>query len=356
MIFPCLRIDTIYANNEGKFRILVSSNFRGNLHYSHPDYNPYLERINGRSNKTLHVIDLLSDSFLFDTICYPTLPGNISYVGRVLSKRTRLPLEDALFQLKNQKKIGYSLNHGDYRVCVPISTDSLIISHSGYKTGMLSVNELKFTKKILMQPLQDDTAEFVKKFDKNSLRLMVNELLMGSVGIDYERFVKYRHSIGLKSSFFLYDGLYMGIPFNNAPTPKFTGIKLSPYYRYYFWRNPGNAGFLEGKVSWGYFDFEQIAYKDPKMEGDDEYYGKTLPAISRSLGFGGAFGWSLTSIRSHLILNFSIGLQYMSLNVPSTQYITTYAQPVKLVLDNPYWYVRVPGSVVELKFMIGGIF
>ena len=185
---------------------------------------------------------------------------------------------------------------------------------------------------------------------------MVNELLMGSVGIDYERFVKYRHSIGLKSSFFLYDGLYMGIPFNNAPTPKFTGIKLSPYYRYYFWRNPGNAGFLEGKVSWGYFDFEQIAYKDPKMEGDDEYYGKTLPAISRSLGFGGAFGWSLTSIRSHLILNFSIGLQYMSLNVPSTQYITTYAQPVKLVLDNPYWYVRVPGSVVELKFMIGGIF
>lgn len=355
MIFPCLKIDTMYSSDAGAFRILVSSDFRGDLHYSHPDYNPYIERIRRRSNKTLHVIDLLSDSLVFDTICYPTLPGNICFEGRILSKKTRQPVEYALFQLKDQKRIGYSIKHGDYRVCVPKSTDSLLISQKDFKTRAISVRELTFSHKVLIEPLVKDTLDDLKTSYRNSIGLMLNELIRGSVGIDYERFLKYRHSIGLKSSFFLFDGLYFGIPFNYAQAPSFKGIKLSPYYRYYYWRYPSNGAFVEGKLSWGYIDFKEISYRQQNAV-DDDYYYRLYSEISRSMGFGVALGWMIKRVQSPVVLSFGIGLQYFPLNVPSTQKDTWNNQSVDLVLDNPYWYVRVPGSVLEFKFMIGGIF
>lgn len=67
-----------------------------------------------------------------------------------------------------------------------------------------------------------------------------------------------------------------------------TGIKLSPYYRYYIWRNTGNGEFLEGKISWGYFDFEEINYlEDPHHDDEDSrYFSETSSSLGGGLSFG----------------------------------------------------------------------
>jgi hypothetical protein len=58
-----------------------------------------------------------------------------------------------------------------------------------------------------------------------------------------------------------------------------------------------------------------------------------------------------------VVLNFSVGLQYFPLNVPKTKYVEEYGgyyRPYEV--DDLFWNLAGPGSQLEIKFMIGGIF
>ena len=65
------------------------------------------------------------------------------------------------------------------------------------------------------------------KADKNSLTMMVNELVTGSTGICYERFFQKKQSYGIKSSVYLFGRGY--VPLFSYNRSEFTGIKLSPF-------------------------------------------------------------------------------------------------------------------------------
>lgn len=208
-----------------------------------------------------------------------------------------------------------------------------------------------------MKPLKPKVQKDSSFNEKNSVRLVINSLFAGAVEIDYERFLNQKHSVGLMSSFYLYKGIpYVEmIPFSSNEMATFTGIKFSPYYRYYIWKNKSNGGFVEGKISYGYFDFGDINYFE--VPSHDEEDAKFFSETSNSLGVGGSFGWMIHSTHSPVVINFSIGVQYFPLNVLKNKYIEEsggYFRPYEL--DDLFWYMFGPGSYLEVKFMIGGIF
>jgi hypothetical protein len=270
-----------------------------------------------------------------------------------------MPVDKAKIKLDDKKIVGYSDRNGFYKLYIAKTIDTLIVRHNDYYPYILKIPQRnnKMPRDVLLKPLLPKV-DFDTSFgEKNSVRLVVNELFTGAVGIYYERFLRQKHSVGLKSSFYLYKGFpYVNlILLSYYEMATFKGIKLSPYYRYYFWRNIHAGGFFEGKISWGYFDFEKIQYvEDPYNDDDDS---KFFSETSNILGFGGSFGWMIHSPRSPFVINFSFGFQYFPLNVPKTKYVEEYGGYLRpYEVDDLFWYLAGPGSYLEIKFMIGGIF
>lgn len=359
MVFPGYQNDTIYSDLKGKFKIRISSHFRGNIHLVHPDYYQYLHNIKYRSNLYLQRIELITDTLALDTIFYPTYKGIRCIEGRVFDLQTRIPVEKAKIKLDDKKIIGYTGKNGFYKLCIPKTIDTLIVRHNDYYPYIFTIPKImnKMPQDVLLEPLLPGVKKDTCFGQKNSMRLIISSLFTGAVAIDYERFLRLKHSVGLKS----YLHLYKGIPYvdlillSYSEMATFKGIKLSPYYRYYIWRNIRTGGFFEGKISWGYFDFEKIQYvEDPHHDDED---AKFFSETSNSLGFGGSFGWMIHSPRSPVVINFSFGFQYFPLNVPKTKQVKMDNwYTIKYNVDDLFWYMAGPGSYIEIKFMIGGIF
>lgn len=178
--------------------------------------------------------------------------------------------------------------------------------------------------------------------------MMVKELVTGSVGICYERFFHEKQSIGIKSSAYLFGRGYL--PLISYGRAEFTGIKLSPFYRFYYYRHERGGGYLEGKAAWGYFDFSELYYAYPNSSSYGDHYHET----SNSLGLGISAGWMFRFYPDHLLMGISIGLQFLELKVPEKKrgdYLDLIYE-----VDDAFWYINGPGAVLEFKFMIGGVF
>jgi hypothetical protein len=327
----------------------ISSEYRDNIHFGHAGYYPYILRISKGTNSVRQIIGLINNSLVFDTIFYPSFKENRKIYGRVIDHETRLTVKDAVISLDSNIRIGYSDSKGIYDLCIPKTTVSLIVSHPDYYSSKLNVpkNAHENPKVVFLNSLPQNKIFDFWKEDKNSIRLIINELVTGAVAIDYERFLKLRHSVGLKSSFYLFNGIPILNPINSDYDMQ--GVKLSPYYRNYFRRNQSRGLFVETKISWGYFDFKEINYQMADDDDVHEYFSE----ISKSFGCGASMGWMLKIGQGPLTMDLSIGLQYFPLNVPKIQQGT---HRYNLEVDNTFWYVGGAGSVVEVKFMIGGIF
>jgi hypothetical protein len=280
--------------------------------------------------------------------------GIRSIEGRVYDLQTRIPIDKAKIKLDDKRIIGYSDRTGFYKLCIPESVDTLIVRHNDYYPYILAI---KSPKNVLMEPLLPIVNLDSCFGEKNSVRLVLNELFAGAVGIDYERFLRLKHSVGLKSSFYIYKGIpYVEmIPLTSMEMATFKGIKLSPYYRFYIWRNKSNGGFIQGTISYGYFDFKEINYfMVPHYDDEDMNF---FSEVSNSLGVGGSFGWMIYSPRSPVVINFSLGFQYFPLNVPQAKQVKVDNwYTIKYEVDDLFWYLAGPGRYLEIKFMIGGIF
>lgn len=348
-IYPDFKGDTIQSDFHGRFKMQISSEYRDNIHFGHPGYYPYLQRIKDRSKRYFQRIELINKSLEFDTIFYPSFEENRIIYGRVVDKQTMLPLNNAVINLEDNKRIGYTDSKGFYKLCLPEITNTLIVSYPDYYSSNVNVPEIihRGLKDVFIEPMRQSAGLDFWKENKNSIRLIVNELVSGAIAIDYERFLKLRHSVGLKSSFYLFKGIPILNPIN--VNNDMQGIKLSPYYRNYFRRNQSRGLFVETKISWGYFDFKEINYQMADDDDVHEYFSE----ISKSFGCGVSMGWMLKIGQGPLTMDLSVGLQYFPLNVPKIQQGT---HSFNLEVDNTFWYVGGAGSVVEVKFMIGGIF
>jgi hypothetical protein len=59
----------------------------------------------------------------------------------------------------------------------------------------------------------------------------------------------------------------------------------------------------------------------------------------------------------HGVMNISIGYQYFPIKIPeSTDYYIDEDTTIMLETDNDWWYWGGPGSYIDFKFTIGGVF
>lgn len=342
--------DTSYVSNDkGKFSILMPKKYFDTLVFTHPDYYPFIKRVAHGSNLKLHFIMLVPKSLQLDTVCYSAYAENRMLSGEIIDEYRDEPLENALISLKNNQRVAYTNSVGRFLVAIPESTSKVKISHPDFYPETVSIKlknrnlhsiDVELIRSVLSK---EDT---LWKSYKNIIALSVNELISGSVGIRYQRFLGIKHAIGIYTSSYLF-GHFPGY---NIPDSKFKGFKVAPYYRFYEKRKMRKSAFVEGKVITGYFDFSELYYAYKQ----DERYGEHASEQFWSFGVGGAIGWStFLPYRKNAFFTISAGFQYFPMHVPQTIESQHYGT---IYVKNTWWYFAGPGSIVEIKFAFGGIF
>ncbi len=342
--------DTTYiSNKKGKYNILMPKNYFDTLVFTHPDYYPMVKRIGRGSNLKLNSIVLIPRSLQIDTACYSAYKENRLLSGEITDDYRDELLANAVISLDNNQKLTYTNVSGRFSVGIPNTTKQVMISHPDFQPQMVSVMSKKRNIRsidVKLTRVRFNKEDTLWKSYKNIIAVSVNELLTGSIGIRYQRFLRINHAIGVYTSSYLYGFM----PGYMIPGSKFTGIKVAPYYRFYMRRNINNGVFVEGKPIVGYFDFSELYYAY-KADGR---YGEHVSEQFWTFGFGGAIGWSsLLPYRKNAFMTISVGFQYLPMKVPqsieSQKYGTIY-------VSNSWWYFAGAGSVIEFKFAFGGIF
>ena len=349
-ISPAFYDSIVFSKENGKFRLSLPSDYKDTLNFSHPDYYPLIKRIKGGDKMKLHFITLVPRSLQIDTICYSAFKENKLLKGKIYDKYRSEPLDSATIRLENKQIIAYSDKSGDFAVGVPLSSEKLIVSHPDFQTNIVPIKFRKWNNRetiVKLDRINFHREDSLWKVYKNMLAFAPQELITGAVGLRYERFIKIKHAVGLHTSVYLHG---RGYGLFSSGISKFTGIKLAPFYRYYVWRNMNNSGFIEGKLVSGYFDCHELYYA---MKYDDRR-GEFASEQFWSFGIGVAWGWSIILPRTkHGIFNISAGLQAFPMHVPNTIQGVHYGT---LEVENNWWYLFGPGSVVEVKIAFGGIF
>ena len=194
---------------------------------------------------------------------------------------------------------------------------------------------------------------------KNIISLLPFELIIGSLGIQYERSIKPDHSLGFHSSIYLFG---WGYSVNNYTfvTNNFNGIKMAAFYRYYFNSKKTHRHFIEGQLMAGYFNFHPLIYKD--YQEDYNYVLNYNLTIGKDLDFwsygaGLAIGWAIPMPRfSHKIFNLTLGSQYFPLLAPKRFTVQDGDNTSDYLRDELWWYLGGPGSVLQIKVSYGGYF
>jgi hypothetical protein len=350
-ISPVLFKEAAYSDERGKFEIILPKNYHDTIVFTHPGYYPYVKRIRAGEAIRPQFIRLIPTTFKLDTICFTAYKENRSITGLIEDGIHKEPIINAQIRLANNKIIAYSKLDGKFKTVIPKSTKNLIINHPEFNTLVFPIAQLKGhtpypeIKMFRKVPLEKDTSW---KNWNNYLSWTINEMIAGGIGLRYERFLKFRHSVGLHCTYYFH-GYATPVAIIGMGSSTYKGVKVYPFYRFYVWREFQKGGFAEVKLTTGYFDFSRLHYGS--KEGD---YGDNIATNFWTAGIAVAWGWYFRPRKiDHLVLNLSIGLQYLPMKVPKsmeTQHYGTYH------VDDTWWYFSGPGSVLEIKFIIGGIF
>ena len=333
------------TNETGRFKVFLLKKYKDTVNFTHEDYYPFTSKINDSKPRFIY---LTPRNILLDTIFYPVFDEISTLNGKVFETKTRKYLNNICFQLEDKKIVGYSDKRGEFEIALPKSTRKLLVSGKDYITDTLNIYKKDFSKEqhVFLVPV-DFSGDLSKEnnYYSNIALLAVNELLSKSIGIRYLRFINIKHAIGLHASYYLLT--QRNVPYNGPN--KYTSLKLSALYRYYFMRNMSNQSFVEGKLIGGYFDFKSLAYSRSGL-GEDFIY---IPVTFNSFGFGVNWGYEKISRNKHLVFGLSVGLQYFPMHV-ETIYIDEH--DVTWETDTWWWYGYGPGSLLEIKIYLGGIF
>ena len=343
----------VLSDPRGIYTIKVPRDYFRTITYERPGYYPYQLRVLKGSNVHPNYVQMVPDTIRVDTFCYPSFPENRYLVGEVFEKKFRNAVDMAVIRLPDGKILDYTNHEGYFETGIPDTSETILITKDGY-AGIICMiergNRSFNTGKVYITLLDEEVFKDFWTSNQNALSFMINELITGSVGICYERFLHLRHSVGVKTSAYLFGRGY--IPLFSVEESRFTGIKVSPMYRFYFWRNMNAGYFCEGKFTWGYFNLYELYYSAAYSGSYRGFYSQEKTMV---YGFGTAVGLSRQLGHGHLNLNFSIGTQYLPLNITQTKIYEAYGG-LTCNVDDVFWYFGGPGSFIEIKFILGGLF
>lgn len=235
---------------------------------------------------------------------------------------------------------------GKFKIRFPKDAKQLQFSYPGYETFTYHLRKHpELTKKEIN--LVCDTGDIKRlRVKKNIIAFAPIELINLTTTLQYERSVIRIHSIGILL------GLYYNSKQLIYQDPVYTGIKIAPFYRFYAWRNNYNGGFFQVKFLVGYFQLDKIGY----LNEDNGFY---IHDKFWSFGAGMAWGWAWFPYKK-MAMNLSVGFQFFPMKSPNSiekngqNYIR--GQNTAFLFPKDPWYFGGPGSAIEIKFTIGGIF
>ena len=263
-----------------------------------------------------------------------------------LEKTSQYPLKDVAILSENGDTLVLTGANGRAEVRVPKETKYFYASHSGHQN-------LKFRPKrdfilnrklgsVVMKPV--DTLQYGSfwRHRKHTVTLAVNEMVNYALAVKYTQHFKRKEAYGLQLSIYTVDLLNIA-----ASKENYSGFKLSGFYQYYLVNNLNAGIYFEPKLSFGYFDANNIAY----------YRGEGHVHRSKKFWTGGA-GLSigfLAYASDRVVFGFSLGLQYFPAAAPNTiiHNGTEYSRKPTYDIEIPFWEGVGPGAVVDFSFLIG---
>lgn len=262
--------------------------------------------------------------------------------GYVSNTTSKSGIEGVKVYDKKSSGLCYTDSLGFYAIEIRKGPNSLFYSHHKYESVAIGLRPKNKRLDVAMKPLDSpvlpDTSD--KPLLKNMIVIFPLNFIFGALQMRCDRFIKPKHSLGL-SGVWYYAGRY---PFNNT---KFTGFKVGPSYRYYPIRDNNFGMYIQAIAMLAHFDMSDLRYS----------YDNLIKDVEDSFwtgGLGAAFGFTKdVGLTGHTIIDISVGVQYLPFLVPRTM-DSNYG--VRFSAHDEWWYVGGPGSVIELKFSIGGIF
>lgn len=290
----------------------------------------------------LLIVNLLAFSLLSHS-------QNIDIQGKILSDKSKLPVPsvkvirlDSLFDVQSDR-------NGFFKIAVPeTGKTSLLFSHPDFVllTKEINPEQIHAPLMISLIPIIKKSDSLVFKYRK-AVSFMPVELLNGAIAFRYEHFLQPKNSMGLNASFYVFGFIHPVSPvvYYNYDAD-FKGIKLGLFYRYYLWRNNDNGGFVEIRPQAGYFNF---TYKGKKSTSSIVYEPEQLLIIGGST----AFGLSFIPGGKRVIVNLSLGFQYFPAHFEGS-IPDEYGHSSDF--NNGWWKWGGPGSYIEFKLSVGGLF
>lgn len=259
--------------------------------------------------------------------------------GKVINLESGLEISDVTVCTMDSAYSVKTLKLGRFFIKVPCSTDALVFSHEDYQTKVFKSKSLKRVINIGLRRIKPDSVD-LPQFN-NTISFLPLKLITGAFSMRLERFIKTKYSGGMYITYYYNGRQYFG-------SEEFAGIKVSPYFRFYIKRNKSYGVYVQAAVIIAYFDFSRLNYNY------ENSYTKSVETNFWTGGIGGAFG--ITDIvrnSKHFIVDINVGWQLLPSLYPTKitdEYGITYTH------NNTWWAVGGPGSIVEIKLAIGGIF
>lgn len=261
--------------------------------------------------------------------------------GRIINKETGEPVSavkiirvDSLYDVRSDK-------NGFFNISLPEKKKTKILfSHPQYLLFTKEIKPELVNAPILvsLNPVYMVNKDSIHRIQyKNTLSFAPVELLFLGLTFEYERTITNKHGVGGYATVLINRRFWM---FNDNIS--LTGFKLEPYYRYYLWTNQRTAGFAQVKMIYANF----IVY-------EDVVYNEIKETPSQAFGLGIAWGWKIfhPKLKRHTI-QLVVGAKFVPI-VSNTDELND----IFGGYQTEYWWDLVgPGSIVDVKFTLGGIF
>lgn len=342
------------TDERGRFKVYYPRRYKDTIRFSHPEYYTYLTIIKDSKPKFIY---LTPRSIPIDTIFHEVFNDNIVITGKVFDSVTKSVLKYARISLMNEQIIGYSNERGEFEIVIPSETNFIWVSDSFHVAKKVFTNSKSLTRplRIHLNSIEHSSVnQYQDNYYKNVITWAPFELVNGAVAFSYERFIEKKQSVGIHTSLYIFgrNSNFFDMGYNEN---RFKGVKLAPFYRYYLRGIKIRGIYIEGKIPVGYFNFSELFYA---WLNYDTSQGIDIEQSFWSAGVSASVGVSFNFPRSkHVVAYISIGLQYFPMNVAETIYASDYQGEMrKYYLQPNWWYISGPGSILEFKFLVGGIF
>jgi hypothetical protein len=281
---------------------------------------------------------------------------NIELKGIVYNNKTKKPIQDVTIAIPFTHNYIITDQLGSFTIQIPDSVTEITVVHDAYEPRLFSLKpglnpaELK----IGLTPIDLKQNESYWKSYKNAISLSALELINGALAIRYERSLHIHHSVGVHASFYLLGRNPITFGSEYDYYPRYQGVRLSPYYRFYPLCRKSFGLFAEIKGHFGYIHFSKLPYHYSSYSS----YRTNMKYSFWGSGFGASTGLSLKLPRTKRgILNISIGYQYFPIDVPESIKVELGDGTVITEKTDTYWWYRGgPGTRLDIKLTIGGIF